>query len=302
VAIEYSDGAAVEREILEILDRTAQLGSARSIAADRYATWAVRYHLCAERANLLRHLAFEDLVVLEVGAGMGGVSRFLAEHARSLTVVEGSESRFRALRSRLRDRDNWEGVVANIADVPLARTFDVVCVIGVLEYAELYVPTAPGESPFVKLLESATRHLAPDGVLVLAIENQLGLKYWSGGGEDHVNAPFAGICGYPRGRSPRTFSRRELIQLVQRAGFGTVDEFFPFPDYKVPNSVLSAQFVRLAPEVAASIATAGALDNRSAPRMRLFPEQLAAQTLARAGEDPVGAKSEHQVAYGVGET
>jgi SAM-dependent methyltransferase len=289
--VDYSDGQAVEREILEILDRADHLGSATSIAPERYSKWPVRYHLCAERANLVRHLGFEGLDVLEFGAGMGGVSRFLAERSRSLTVIEGTEARFRALQSRLRDLDNWTGIVANIVDVRLEKTFDVVCVIGVLEYAELYVAAAPGESPFMRLLETAMRHLSDQGVLVLAIENKLGLKYWSGAAEDHLNALFAGVCDYPRAPSARTFSRRELLGLLHAVGASKVDEFFPFPDYKVPTSVISAAFAEIDPELAASVATAGPLDNQSGPRMRLFPEQLAAKSIARAGLLPEFANS-----------
>ena len=281
--VEYSDGPSAECLILEILEAAKDLGSAQSIAPERYSTWAVRYHLSAERANLLRHLCFEGLDVLELGAGMGGASRFLAERARALTVIEGTEARARALRSRLRDLDNWRDVVGNVLAVRLDRTFDVVCVIGVLEYAELYVATAPGESPFARFLETAVGHLSHDGVLVLAIENKLGLKYWSGAAEDHSNVPFAGVCDYPRSPSPRTFSRRELLGLLRAGGLPEVDEFFPFPDYKVPSSVISADLVALDPELAASVATGGPLDGQSGPRMRLFPEQLAAKSIARAG-------------------
>lgn len=289
--VEYSDGPAVEREICDILSAADELSSATSIARERYAKWPLRYHLSAERANLLRHFCFEGLDVLEVGAGMGGASRFLAERSRSLTVIEGTEARYRALKARLRDLDNWRGLVGNVVDSRPGRTFDVVCVIGVLEYAELYVATGPGESPFARFLETTLRHLADDGVLVLAIENQLGLKYWSGAAEDHSNVPFAGVCGYPRTLSPRTFSRRELLGLVRAAGLPQVDEFFPFPDYKVPSSVISADLVARDPELAASVATAGPLDNQSGPRMRLFPEQLAAKSVARAGLLPELANS-----------
>lgn len=283
IPVEYSDDPVAEREILRLLDTATDLDSATSIAPERYGTWAVRYHLSAERANLLRHLSFEGLNVLEIGAGMGGTSRFLAERARALTVVEGTEARARALRSRLRDLDNWRDIVGNVSAVRLDRTFDVVCVIGVLEYAELSVATAPGESPYLRFLETCARHLSDDGVLVLAIENELGLKYWSGAAEDHLNVPFAGVCGYPQAPSPRTFSRRELFALLREVGLPDVDEFFPFPDYKVPSAVLSAELVARDPELAASVATAGALDGPGGPRMRLFPEQLAAQTVARAG-------------------
>ena len=39
--------------------------------------------------------------------------------------------------------------------------------------------------------------LKPNGTLIIAIENQFGLKYYSSGKEDHTNIMFDGIEGYP---------------------------------------------------------------------------------------------------------
>src|SRR3954469_10800382 len=130
MAIDYSDGTGVETEILEILSRTTALGAEDAPGAGRYdESWPIHYHLSPERANLLRHLDFSGLDVLELGAGLGGISRFLSEHAARLSVVEGTADRFAALSERLRDRKNWSGQVGNAAEVTFERRHDVVCVI-----------------------------------------------------------------------------------------------------------------------------------------------------------------------------
>ncbi len=142
--IAYSDGIQVEKQILDLLNQETELSSDAAPGLDRYFQWAVKYHLCPERSNLFRHLAFQGLDVLELGAGMGGVSRYLAETAKSLTAIEGTEARFKALSARLRDLKNWSGIVGNIQDVELAQKFDVVCVIGVLEYSDLFLTSTNG--------------------------------------------------------------------------------------------------------------------------------------------------------------
>ena len=58
--------------------------------------------------------------------------------------------------------------------------------IGVLEYAELYVKPVAGESAFVTMLKRARECLKPGGAILLAIENRLGLKYFGGCAEDHT--------------------------------------------------------------------------------------------------------------------
>ena len=228
----------------------------------------------------MRHLDWSGLDVLELGAGMGAVSRFLAEEARSVTVVEGTEIRYSVLSERLRDLSNWSGVVANIQSVKLPRKFDVVCVIGVLEYSELYVS---GENPFLAFLEKASSFLKPGGVLLLAIENKLGLKYWSGAAEDHSGALFDGICGYPSRKSPKTFSRRELKALVRTAGFTQIEEQFPFPDYKIPSAVMTLDFLDRWPQLASDVAATHPFRNYGLPRVQYFPDPLALRSLAGAG-------------------
>jgi SAM-dependent methyltransferase len=281
--ISYSDGRAVESHILGLLNQATELGSSARIAHESYDQWAVRYHLCPERANLVRHFDFTGLDVLELGAGMGAISRYIAETARSLTVIEGTESRYRALTARLRDLKNWKGIVSNIQDAELSDKFDVVCVIGVLEYSELYVTPDKGESAFSTFLLKARSHLREGGSLIVAIENKLGIKYWSGTEEDHTGSRYDGIVGYPTGKSPRTFSRQELKDLLGWAGFSQIDEYFPFPDYKIPSTVLSATLIERAPALAADLATQHPYFSNGTPRPKSFPDALAVENVASAG-------------------
>ncbi len=291
MGISYSDGDESEVRIRKLIEASPALDSESSPAASQYLDWAVRYHLCPERSNLFRHFDFTGLDVLELGAGMGGVSRFLAEKAAHLEVVEGTERRFDALRARLKGLTNWKGQIGNLDSVELDRKFDVVCVVGVLEYSEIYVRAKDGLSPFQVFLKTAARHLKPDGALLLAIENRLGLKYWSGAAEDHTGRLFDGICGYPPSPTPRTFSRRELNALLADAGLPVVQEYFPFPDYKVPTTVLTPELCELAPEAAADLATTHPFENYGAPRARYFPDVLAAHSLSEAGLLPEFANS-----------
>ncbi len=89
------------------------------------------------------------------------------------------------------------------------------------------------------LLAKLRNLIQPDGALLVAIENQVGLKYLLGYREDHVGLPWAGIEDYAEGFGARTWSRRELGRLLASAGFAAQRWFFPFPDYKLPTVILS---------------------------------------------------------------
>ncbi len=294
MTFEYSDGAEIEQQILQLLRQAPEVDAAAGIALPQQReSWPVRYHLSVERSNLLRHLDFSGLDVLELGAGMGGVSRYLAENARSLVAVEASAARFDGLEQRLRGLANWSGKTCRAQDYSGAGTADVVCVIGVLEYAELYCQPEPGYAgdAFAFFLERAASFLKPGGVLLLAIENRLGLQYWSGVGEDHSGGLFDSLVGYPATPAVRTFSRRELRRRLKGAGLSLCREYFPFPDYKLPASVLTLDLLEADPALAADIATFGPWVDHCNPRSHLFPDSLVIQEVAAAGLLPELANS-----------
>jgi len=286
MGFQYSDGREVEETILRYLGEHPELGSGAWIAEhEQERCWPVRYHLAPARANLVRHLDFSGLDVLELGAGMGGLSRYLAERAGSLLAVEGSARRFAALERRLHDLDGWEGRCCRIEELVTERRFDVVCLVGVLEYAELHVERPEGfdGDVFDFLLARSAEFLRPGGVLLLAIENRLGLKYWSGVGEDHTGGLFDGIAGYPATPTARTFARRELQGRLRRAELEVGAEYLPFPDYKLPTSVLCPELAERDPDLAADLACFHEFTDPLRPRSVLFPDYLALSGVSRAG-------------------
>jgi len=277
--IQYSDGRRVEQRIYELV-RNSPPFSSRDQIYPSPCEWAVEYHLSPWRANLLRPFDFGGLEVLELGAGMGALSHFLAEECSHLTVVEGTRSRYAVIEERLRQFRNWEGHVGSFFELALRKKYDVVCLAGVLEYAELFIETP---TPFASLLEKARLCLKEEGVLILAIENKLGLKYWLGCQEDHLPQPYAGICDYPPKPSLRTFSRNELLELLREAGFTDTQFYYPFPDYKIVRCVLSSELARLAPDLCLGLTTGSESRSYGSAARPLIPEVLAQRSVTRAG-------------------
>ena len=115
----------------------------------------------------------------------------------------------------------------------MVEAYDVIVVIGVLEYVG---NGTADRKPYLDFLAGIRDRLVPGGTLVLAIENELGVKYVVGSPEDHTNRVFDSIEGYPRGGKARTFSRRALEQLMLDSGL-TPATRIAFPDYKLTRVV-----------------------------------------------------------------
>ena len=231
--VDYSDGA--EDRLLEIFAETSDLSSLSDELAAHIDDWPTQYHLAHERSNLLRPLGLgPHLRVLEIGAGTGVVSRFMGETGARVVALEGSLARARSAASRCRDLDNVEVVCGSLDAFEDADGFDLVCLIGVLEYAGV---GSSGTRPEF-FLRQAAGHLRTGGSLVVAIENQLGLKYLLGYEEDHLGRPWVGLEGYPDRAGVRTFARRRLGALLEDCGLDRQRWFYPFPDYKMPVTII----------------------------------------------------------------
>jgi SAM-dependent methyltransferase len=238
----YSDGERSEDHILATLKGATDLRCASLELRDAIRDWPSEYHLGPLRHNLLRTFSFTASdTVLELGCGCGGITRYLGELGTDVTAVEGSPRRARIAAERCRDLPNVSVYCDNLVRFETNNTFDFVLLVGVLEYAPVFIS---GEDPVGTCLRLARAHLAESGILVLAIENQLGLKYFNGCAEDHTGVPFFGLNGrYGRG-SPVTFGRNELLGRLRDAGFVQVRCFYPFPDYKLAKVVLSDDALR----------------------------------------------------------
>jgi SAM-dependent methyltransferase len=234
--LRYSDGDEIEERLLRHLSSIKDISDGSIELRAAITDWPSEYHFSPLRANLLRPFSFSGKRILELGCGCGAITRFLGESGAEVIAVEGSARRAAIAAARCRDLPNVRIYCDNIADFPVNGEFDVVTLIGVLEYSRLFLT---GDDPVQRCLELAGNHLCTDGELYVAIENQLGLKYFNGCSEDHLGIPFFGIMDCYGESTPVTFGRKELDQRMEKAGLEQRDFFLPFPDYKLPTVILS---------------------------------------------------------------
>lgn len=236
----YSDGV-VEDHILDLVQSHPEEEYPQVIAKEQ--DWAVMYHLAHERENILSWYPFAPgAKVLEVGSGCGAVTGAVAASAESVTCIDLSKKRSTINATRHKDSGNITIRLGNFQDVEkdLDSDFDYATLIGVFEYGRGYIG---GEKPYHGFLTTVMKHIRPGGKLLLAIENKFGLKYWAGCREDHVGAYFEGLEGYQNTEGVRTFTRTELIRIMEECGYNDYKFYYPYPDYKFPVVVYSDEYL-----------------------------------------------------------
>ena len=183
---QYSDGD-IENEMLKI----AKEGKSLEDLADEEIQFPIVYHFSKVRENILKWYPFKkDASVLEIGAGCGAITGMLCEKAGKVTSVELSMRRASINFARHQQCDNLEIMVGNLNDMVIKEKYDYVVLNGVLEYAAGFTD---GEKPYHTFLQNMKKYLKPDGRFLIAIENRLGLKYFSGAPEDHTDIYFYGL-------------------------------------------------------------------------------------------------------------
>jgi 2-polyprenyl-3-methyl-5-hydroxy-6-metoxy-1,4-benzoquinol methylase len=236
--IAYNDGDESETRIFNAIKNATDIDSLSDELETHCIDWPSTYHLSKRRGNLLRPFTtqFKNKTILEIGSGMGPITRVLGESEAWILALEGSSRRSYTTRLRTRDLKNVSVINEKFEDFRTDIKFDVITAIGVLEYSNLY---SKAKNPHLDFLKKCFGLLKEDGFLILAIENKLGLKYWVGAQEDHVGIPMYGLENRYHANSVRTFGKVELNMLLSQAGFDKCQFNAPIPDYKLTTSVIS---------------------------------------------------------------
>ncbi|MBB5806866.1 SAM-dependent methyltransferase [Saccharothrix ecbatanensis] len=235
---EYADGA--EDEVLTRLRAAQDVSAGSAELAAGLTDWELTYHFSPQRTALLAPLNVHDgLRVLDIGCGSGVLTRALGETGARVVGVEGTPSRAAAAAERCRDLPDVRIVAGDASGLSRHGTFDLALLCGVLEYSPVY-----GDGP-AAMLADVTDALADDGVVVIAIENQLGIGYLLGQPEDHHAAAWMGLADYPA-PGAKTWSKARLHAMLADAGLTAQRWLLPYPDYKLPRVILDERVHDLA--------------------------------------------------------
>lgn len=127
-----------------------------------------------------------------------------------------------------------------ITEFKLQGEYDYITLIGTYEYA----PTIyEGTKPYASFLKDLKKHLKPDGKILLAIDNRLGIKYFAGAKSKHYNKIFEVVESEIREERPNLLLKRELEKFINEAEFKNYKFYYPVPDYINANTIFTDEFL-----------------------------------------------------------
>lgn len=228
----------------------------RQVVHDRYAAakpWLHRIITDPSRTAFFESvLPPDDGPTLDIGAGWGQTCRPLAAR-RPVVALEPVAERLAFIRAAARQ----DGVSHNLCylgadyfDIHFETKFSTICAIGVFEWVGAFQHHCDPQERQTGFLRKVRTDLAPGGSLILGIENRLGLKYLLGCPDDHIGVPHLACLPAPLARQRRqesggqalqsfTYSLAELGQMLRTAGFTRIEFFGAYPDYKLPEKIVS---------------------------------------------------------------
>lgn len=225
--------------IAEYIEKYGNITYDSVIAADD--RWKIFYNLSELRTGLVTWYDFKPgCEVLEVGAGFGALTGALCRKCAKVSVVEKSLYRAEAIQKRYNDVENLDIYSGNIENIKFENKFDYILLVGILERQG----NGTNEKKiYVEYLNNLSKLLKTDGKILVAVENRFGLRYFCGTPEPHTNRAFEGINKYPNGTKGYSFSRQELMDILNLAGFSHNKFYYPLPDYKIPQLIYTDDYL-----------------------------------------------------------
>ena len=198
--------------------------------------WAVLYHMSKIRGNIIEvdsHGQIRESIGDRLWLWCD--NRNIVPETKMVTCIELSRKRSMINAYRNQSNNNIYVYMGNFAEIEknLKEPFDIITLIGVFEYAQGYIE---GQEPYIEFLNKIRSHLSEKG-RIIAIENQLGLKYWAGCREDHTGGYFDGLEDTLCKEASGHFLKKNWKKFLKMSIEGRI--FYPYPDYKLPTAIYS---------------------------------------------------------------
>ncbi len=209
-------------------------GNIREILADN-GRLDLLYALSSQREMLLEWYDFDpEGELLQVGADYGAMTGLYRTSVKQVTVLDADAEALKTVEMRYPGAPNIRYEKDSLTEyagkaAAEGKCYDYVVFAGTLE------------APYEDHIRAAKSLLKPDGVLIVASANVLGMKYLAG------TRPEENALTQKRLRELLMGDERERILGMSRQADGAepghIKFYYPMPDYRVPVSIYSERYL-----------------------------------------------------------
>lgn len=198
-----------------------------------------------ENFSVMRTAVFQwypfrkDASVLEIGAGYGAITGVLCDKCAHVTAIEKYRERAYLLSRRYKKRKNLDVYTDDISVLNLKTKYDYIVLGGTFGYQ---CDGSKELQDYVYYLRNLGSFLNDRGVILLAVDNRLGVQFLCGKPAPSTGMPFDTLMNYPNGSRYHCFLHTELKELASKAGFEYCRVYYPMPDWKYMQELYSDEY------------------------------------------------------------
>ena len=174
------------------------------------------------RENILSWYPFkENTSILEIGANLGEITGLFCQKAKKVVAIEESKTKAEIIAKRHQNKQNLEIMVGDLNNIKIEEKFDYIILIGYLENKKV---------DFKQTLNIAKSLLDENGTILLALDNKLGMKYFSkidSTISNPVNKQFINL--------------NKIYEYLKELDLSNIKTYYPMPDYKLTNVIFTDQ-------------------------------------------------------------
>ena len=177
------------------------------------------------RENILSWYPFkENTSILEIGANLGEITGLFCQKAKKVVALEESKTKAEIIAKRHQNKQNLEIMVGDLNNIKIEEKFDYIILIGYLENKKI---------DFKQTLNIAKSLLDENGTILLALDNKLGMKYFS-------KTDSTGIT-ISNPVNKQFINLNKIYEYLKELDLSNIKTYYPMPDYKLTNVIFTDQ-------------------------------------------------------------
>lgn len=173
------------------------------------------------KSNIVNWYPFKtNSKILELNANFGEITQSLCENSElQIIVTENSLKKAEAISKRLENKKNLEIIVGDFEEIKFNEKFNYILAIGV-------------KDDFKKIIEFSNKYLEKDGVLLYAIDNEIGIK--------KINE----ISNIDQIETKKyRISKNKIIEILKEEKEFNYKFYYPMPDYEKTNIIFTDKYL-----------------------------------------------------------